>query len=349
MTVFSAGGPAANSIVECDPRLQALPEIGWRYTARPEWSSPGESIWMRLSKFSFCNRMSVAEIARLFAADDGTAGTATMDLRIAVRWDLAALAKFMETSPRDVLDAFCVSLPGANVSQAATELRYCPSCLASGFHGTWFQWHHVERCPVHDLALRGGCSQCDHPIAYALGRPLALSPLCCVHCRRDWVPSLARPAGRCEPLSAQAAALMRRWAAFARDVVKAPGSRNRHWSTGRYAASQQARPPARPHLLTMVNRLFDSPLPPLRVLTGQASGRRCPALPRVPVLMSEAAGQSVGDHRPSWPHFTPSFFRHEQTLRAARSWLFAYFSPSWTAFQADRGRGFSVIVDGVSV
>jgi hypothetical protein len=28
--------------------------------------------------------------------------------------------------------------------------------------------------------------------------------------------------------------------------------------------------------------------------------------------------------------------------------LCAYFSPSWTAFQADRGRHFSVIVDGVS-
>jgi hypothetical protein len=26
----------------------------------------------------------------------------------------------------------------------------------------------------------------------------------------------------------------------------------------------------------------------------------------------------------------------------------AYFSPSWTLFQADRGRHFSVIVDGVS-
>jgi hypothetical protein len=42
---------------------------------------------------------------------------------------------------------------------------------------------------------------------------------------------------------------------------------------------------------------------------------------------------------------------------AARSWLTipecagrlgAYFSPSWTPFQADRGRDFSVIVDGVS-
>jgi hypothetical protein len=29
--------------------------------------------------------------------------------------------------------------------------------------------------------------------------------------------------------------------------------------------------------------------------------------------------------------------------------LNAYFSPSWTAFQADGGRDFSVIVDGVSV
>jgi hypothetical protein len=27
----------------------------------------------------------------------------------------------------------------------------------------------------------------------------------------------------------------------------------------------------------------------------------------------------------------------------------AYFSPSWTAFQPDGGRDFSVIVDGVSV
>jgi hypothetical protein len=26
----------------------------------------------------------------------------------------------------------------------------------------------------------------------------------------------------------------------------------------------------------------------------------------------------------------------------------AYFSPSWTAFQADRGRCFSVMVDGIS-
>jgi hypothetical protein len=27
----------------------------------------------------------------------------------------------------------------------------------------------------------------------------------------------------------------------------------------------------------------------------------------------------------------------------------AYFSPSWTAFQVERGRDFSMIVDGISI
>ena len=35
-----------------------------------------------------------------------------------------------------------------------------------------------------------------------------------------------------------------------------------------------------------------------------------------------------------------------QTTR--NHFLGAYFSPSWTAFQADRGRDFSVMVDGIS-
>jgi hypothetical protein len=34
--------------------------------------------------------------------------------------------------------------------------------------------------------------------------------------------------------------------------------------------------------------------------------------------------------------------------KKAASRLDAYFSPSWTAFQAERGRDFSVIVDGIS-
>jgi hypothetical protein len=39
----------------------------------------------------------------------------------------------------------------------------------------------------------------------------------------------------------------------------------------------------------------------------------------------------------------PVLLRNRQRRRSI-----AYFSPSWTAFQADRGRDFSVIVDGIS-
>ena len=40
---------------------------------------------------------------------------------------------------------------------------------------------------------------------------------------------------------------------------------------------------------------------------------------------------------------------HEITVVERNRPYDAYFSPSWTPFQADRGRDFSVIVDGVSV
>jgi hypothetical protein len=47
---------------------------------------------------------------------------------------------------------------------------------------------------------------------------------------------------------------------------------------------------------------------------------------------------------------TVRFQEHERRMLLAQPGIgpTAYFSPSWTAFQADRGRDFSVIVDGVS-
>ena len=42
------------------------------------------------------------------------------------------------------------------------------------------------------------------------------------------------------------------------------------------------------------------------------------------------------------------YTRTSDTLRSGLDRCPAYFSPSWTAFQAERGRDFSVIVDGIS-
>ena len=58
--------PILLEVVEAAPSAQQA----WRYTARPGWSSPGESLWMRLSKFSLCNRLSSAELTEVFALRD---------------------------------------------------------------------------------------------------------------------------------------------------------------------------------------------------------------------------------------------------------------------------------------
>ena len=47
-------------------------------------------------------------------------------------------------------------------------------------------------------------------------------------------------------------------------------------------------------------------------------------------------------------HELKALFLELITNHLNRKILNAYFSPSWTAFQAERGRDFSVIVDGIS-
>lgn len=55
--------------------------------------------------------------------------------------------------------------------------------------------------------------------------------------------------------------------------------------------------------------------------------------------------------RPRRREYSVEFKAHESpstTHMYVEADLAAYFSPSWTAFQAERGRDFSVIVDGIS-
>ena len=71
-----------------------------------------------------------------------------------------------------------------------------------------------------------------------------------------------------------------------------------------------------------------------------------------PCALSCAIIQPMNAHldEGAWFHPTAQSAQPHQPLDgASRHRRTAYFSPSWTPFQADRGRHFSVIVDGVSV
>ena len=148
---------------------------------------------MRLSKFSHCNRMSVAELARLFARQDDRAAPTGIDLRCMAAWMSKAIASLLEISAEHVQASFCCAEPHVLTMRACSELRCCVSCLQAGFHTAWFQWLVVERCPLHDAPLRTGYVRCAAAIPYALGAQPALSPLSRVGVNRPPGVGIYRP------------------------------------------------------------------------------------------------------------------------------------------------------------
>lgn len=279
---------------------------------------------MRLAKFSVCNRMGVTELSDLLSLrDTGTASAS--DLRHIGRWDQNTLANVLDISIPDVQDGFCSVKPSHSLALCATELRYCEPCLTMGFHAAWFQWTHIERCPLHSLPIRCGCLHCSSPIPYELGAGLALSPLCCPVCERDWVPSLTCTRGQCVPLDSLAARLMQRWSEYVQQIVTFEHHLVRDRSTGQFIAKSQpayATATVRPHVLTMMNRLFDSP-PPMpawgttlsEVVNGQT--------PSAWSTNSATLGsQYIRFDRDHWPHFSSDFIRYERMVLAAHDQLF---------------------------
>ncbi len=285
-------------------------------------------MWMRLAKFSLCNRMGVAELSDLLSLrrTGGSAGTGTAgDLRHIGCWDQNSLADVLEISIDDVRHSFCSVMPSDWLARCSTELRYCQQCLTMGFHAAWFQWTHIERCPLHSLPIRCGCLHCSSPIPYELGASLALSPLCCTVCERDWVPFLTCARGQCVPLDSVAGQLMQRWSEYVRQIVTIAHPLGRDLSTGQFIASSQPEhrtATTRPHVLTMMNRLFDSPPPVPTLGTMQCVVVKGQKPSAWHANSSTSAYRCIRFDRDHWPHFASDFIRYEHMVLAAHDQLF---------------------------
>lgn len=306
----------------------------WRYTARPEWSSGGESMWMRLSKFSYCNRLSVIELTALFGTGSPGIESVARDLRQARPWDLPAMATILGVSAVDVLRGFCANLPPI-LGRTATELRYCAACMKLGFHAAWFQWLTMERCPLHGLPLRVGCTRCKSAIPYALGTDLAASPLSCSCCGKSWIPSLGKPAGRCVPLEPRDVRVLRRWCVYVRHAAGEEHQRCRDHTTGRFTAAMKrtSRADARTPVLTLVNRLFDVPPPLPMQLVVKNVATRLERLANVERRSLPTIHRGLEFEREQWPHFAEEFVGYEhQVVRARRQ----FFTD--TSLECDHGR-----------
>ncbi len=268
---------------------------------------------MRLSKFSLCNRLSVTALAALFALDSDS--TADLSLSHADGWSLLALVTVLEISADEVRTGFGGGSRSSTVSQ---QLRYCPACLQLGFHAAWFQSLHVEHCPLHRRQLMTGCGQCASAVPYAIGQDLASHPLRCSVCGCAWVPALNRPAGRCLPLDRRSARLLGRWGTYVGHLTAHECLLPRQRESGRFVAATAPSSAARPHPITMVNRLFDAP-PPLtaQLLTRRPQQRYLPSRPTTPVERP-----ATGYDPANWPHFGRRFAQYEAVLTEVRSSLF---------------------------
>jgi hypothetical protein len=294
------------------------------YTTRPEWSSDGESMWMRLSKFSLFNRLSLHALAGLIAVRSDEAFSAGTDLRRADRFVPSRLARILEIPEASALEGFCFLKGHPALAWAATELRYCPACLESGFHAAWFQWRFIERCPVHGCRLRRGCRKCAEAIPYALNQSMATHPLSCARCNTSWVPVLDRPAGSCAPIIGRAARILRRWQVHVAEAmipIAATPCQPRDQATGRFAVQPSPEIEIRMTCLArhmrLLNRLYDVPPPSPVELLGRYSTAAAMMRPSrvVSLPCEDRRTDDMSYAQCDWPHFGDDFLAYERLLK----------------------------------
>lgn len=290
------------------------PKVARTYCTRPEWSTPGESAWMLLSKFSWCNRLSFSQLMQVVAPASDGPPIYGADLRRADRLDGAALLKGLALPAQVSPSMFCVDGQHALMAFAETDLRHCSECLRMGFHSALYQWRFLRLCPLHRVPLRTGCPKCDNAIAYRLESALCDSPLRCAHCRAFWVPDLARAAGRCTPLAAKQAERISRWARYLARTLGpvaegvAPSASDR--ATGRFSSTaargRRNQLAERVEYIEVLNRLYSVP-PPFAA----------PLFTREPVASHANALLSPPQMpwpKRYWPHFGVRFRALESTL-----------------------------------
>ena len=291
-----------------------LPKVARTYCTRPEWSTPGESAWMLLSKFSWCNRLLFSQLMQVVAPASDDPPIYGVDLRRADRLDSTALLKGLALPALFGHSMFCGDGPHWLIEFAETDLRYCPECLRMGFHSALYQWRFLSVCPLHRTPLSMGCPRCGEAIAYRLEPALCDSPLRCGHCRAFWVPSLARAAGRSAPLSANQIERIARWRHYLlhalSPVADAASTAAMDETTGRFssaaARSRRNQLAGRVEYIAVLNRLYSMP-PPF----GVARLKRESAAPYANALRSPPP---VPWPERRWPHFGDRFRALESTL-----------------------------------
>lgn len=160
------------------------------YVFHPRWLDPYESIVGMLWKFVRVNRLAGHMVVMQLSRQpiDPYAGIEPCDV------DVRGVARLLRVTQRSVRSG--VARPGVAGTQC---LRFCPRCVALGYHGAAHQIERFGRCPAHDCPIETVCRQCGRTSGFRLDAQLLDAPFRCRHCRRyyttnGFAPRLGHPA-----------------------------------------------------------------------------------------------------------------------------------------------------------
>lgn len=159
------------------------------YCWRPECTYPYESLRSLLGKFMLLNHISLAQVNQIDWYGSSNKGPYTITVNsnlltkniFTTKIDQVSFGTILGLSEEQI--RFSTIEPFlSNVAYEKSSLRYCPSCLAVGYHSPFHQLEIFSRCPIHQERLQKTCIACHSLMNYVPSSGDCLSPFSCPRC-----------------------------------------------------------------------------------------------------------------------------------------------------------------------
>lgn len=132
-----------------------------RFTWNPALPLPYESAWGLFSKLlalNYCNPVDVAEAI----VKEGVSRPRKLNFRDSSWIDIDRFSEMLRIHPQRLKRCFLDQLGFPHITPDDDErgIRYCPLCLAKGYHSVFFDLGMIEGCPIHGAKLEKSCADC---------------------------------------------------------------------------------------------------------------------------------------------------------------------------------------------
>jgi hypothetical protein len=140
---------------------------------RSDEAHPYESLWSLLNKFCRWNCARYADVWSLFSTNTQPCPSKSRFVLANPSWiDRGKLRTLLRLSDEAVRQALVETYLGNNRASealsASTHVRFCPKCIAFGFHSPLHDLLFIQACPIHREPLVVRCPSCADLIPNAL-------------------------------------------------------------------------------------------------------------------------------------------------------------------------------------